>query len=67
MTTTTLPKGTLKRVNNIEVILTGETTFGKTNGKLYYAVQIISYPFKAMGKLKAQYGKIQWVREELLA
>jgi len=65
-TTNILPKGTIKKVNNVEVILTGETTFGKATGKLFYAVQIISYPFKAMGKVKAQYGKPQWVREELL-
>jgi hypothetical protein len=60
------PRGTIKKVNNVEVILTGDTTFGKKTGKLFYAVQIISYPFKPMGKVKAQYGKPQWVREELL-
>lgn len=64
--TKTNMKGTLKKVNGFDVILTGEVKTGKTNGKKYVAVQIITYPFKPIGKSKAQYGKPQWVRDELL-
>lgn len=62
----TQAKGQIKKCNGHDVILTGETAIGK-NGKTYYAVQIIAYPFKALGKPKSQYGRPQWVREELLA
>lgn len=66
MTATTLPKGTIRTINQQECILTGQTAYGKNNGKLYYVVHTISYTCPVNGsKPKPIYGKPQWVRAEL--
>lgn len=58
-------KGDTRKVKGFDVILTGETTVGKS-GETFHAVQIVSYTFQSIGKPKPRYGKPQWVRESLI-